>query len=162
MKEAARQSFGITPGFPTEAIQSPTTKLGLELPSISKRAAAMGTEHLVTVSNMPTDRGHIAHMHHTRLLYAYHHWPSEALEHHKVRLPTVKVHRYMANIGLELDQLPRPTTTKKLRTPFVTSPPLSTKHEHPNVFKLYNHCIPQSTIKHYENMPTDQLPHASS
>ena len=66
----------------------------------------MGTEHLINISNKPTKRGHIANMHSTRLLHTYQHWPPEAIEHHSARLPTLRVHRYIATLGIKLEHLP--------------------------------------------------------
>jgi hypothetical protein len=114
LNKAARQSLGVTPGFPTEAIHNPTTELGLGLDSILNRAATMGTEHLVNISNKPTERGHIANMHNSRLLNTFQHWPPEALEHHSARLPTLRVHRYIADIGIELEHLPKITIPNEI------------------------------------------------
>jgi hypothetical protein len=114
LNKVARQSLGVTPGFPTEAIHNPTTELGLGLDSIIKRAIIMGTEHLINTSNKPTERGHIANMHNIRLLHTYQHWPSEAIEHHLARLPTLRVHRYIDTVGIELENLPSITTPNNI------------------------------------------------
>ena len=74
----------------------------------------MGTEHLVNISNKPTERGHIANMHNSRLLNTFQHCPPEALEHHSARLLTLRAHRYIADIGIELEHLPKITTPNEI------------------------------------------------
>ena len=53
-------------------------------------------------------------MHTTKLLHTYQHWPTESLEHHTVRLPTLRVHRYISTLGIELEHLPMPTCTNEI------------------------------------------------
>jgi hypothetical protein len=114
LNTAARRALGVTPSFPTEAIHRPTAEMGLGLAPISNRAIAMGVEHLIHTLSKPTERGHIAYMHTTKLLHTYQHWPTESIEYHTVRLPTLWVHRYISALGIELEHLPIPTRTNEI------------------------------------------------
>ena len=74
----------------------------------------MVTEHLIHTLNKPTERGHITYMHTTKLLHTYQHWPYESIEYHTARLPTLRVHRYISTLGLDLEHLPTPTRTNEI------------------------------------------------
>ncbi len=63
----------------------------------------MGIEHITEIINKPTDRGYIAYVHTKWIANTHHHWPKEAHEAIKTRLPTLRVLSYIRNIpGAEL------------------------------------------------------------
>ena len=59
------------------------------------------------VLNKPTDRGYLAYVHTFRVATTYQHWPKEAYETNKAKLPILRVLSYVQNIARgALKQLP--------------------------------------------------------
>ena len=80
--------------------------MGLGYAPMKDRATQMGIEHITEILNKPTERGHIAYGHITRVSETYHHWPKKAHEATQARLPTLRVLSYIPNIsGAELDNI---------------------------------------------------------
>jgi len=80
--------------------------MGLGYAPMKDRATRMGIEHITEILNKPTERGHIAYAHETRVANTYHHWPKEAHEATQARLPILRELSYIRNIpGAELDNI---------------------------------------------------------
>ena len=75
-----RNTLGLTPSFPTEAIHKPTKEIGLGYAPMKDRATQMGIEQISEIINKPTDRGYMAYAHTTKVANTYYHWPKEAHE----------------------------------------------------------------------------------
>ncbi len=73
LNKAARHAFGLAPSFPTEAIHTPTSEIGLGYAPMKDRATQMGIEHITKNLNKLSGRGYIAHAHTTRIANKYHH-----------------------------------------------------------------------------------------
>jgi hypothetical protein len=67
----------------------------------------MGIEHLTNAMNKNTERGFTAHAQVHRLITAFNHWPSEALETNHLKLPTLRIIRMASTLpGREFENLP--------------------------------------------------------
>ena len=73
LNKAVRNAPGLIPSFPTEAIHSHATKMGLGYAPMKERATQMGIEHIIGILSKPRERGHIAYAHTTRVANTYHH-----------------------------------------------------------------------------------------
>jgi hypothetical protein len=98
LNKTAKNALGLTPSCPTEAIHRPTKEIGLGYAPLKDKATQMGIEHVTYVINKPTDRGHKAYAHTTRVANTYHHWPKEAHEATQARLPTLRVLSHIRKI----------------------------------------------------------------
>ncbi len=66
----------------------------------------MGIEHLTRVMNKDTETGFTAHAHVRRILIQFDHWPHEALESNRLKIPTLRILRLASTLpGLEFDLL---------------------------------------------------------
>ena len=102
-----RQALCLLPSFPSERVQRPQKKVGLDLSPMREKAMQMGTEHLTRVMNKDTERGFTAHAHVHRLLSQFNQLPHEALESNPLKLPTLRILRLASTIpGLEYDRRP--------------------------------------------------------
>ncbi len=93
-----RQAIGLLPNFPSEGVQRPLKEAGLGQPSMQNRVTQMGIEHLTRVVNKDSERGFTAHAHVHRLLSQFNHWPWEALESNRLKLPTLRILRLASRI----------------------------------------------------------------
>ncbi len=91
--------LGLTPSFPTEAIQRPMKEMGLDYAPLKHKATQMGIQPLMETLNKPTDRGYFAYAHTSRVVTSYQHRPKEACEANQAKLPTVRVLSYVHNIA---------------------------------------------------------------
>jgi hypothetical protein len=80
LNKAATRALCLIPSFPMEAIYRHTTEMGLGYAPMKDRATQMGKEHITEILNKPTESGHIAYEHKTRVANTYHCWPKEAHE----------------------------------------------------------------------------------
>ena len=104
LNKAARNALGLIPSFPTEAIHRHTTEMGLGYEPMKVRVTQLDIEHITEILNKPTEKGHIAYAHTTRVANTYNYWPKEAHEATQARLPSLRVLSYIRNIpGAELD-----------------------------------------------------------
>ena len=108
LNKAARNAPGLTPSFPPmEAIHCPTKERGLGYAPFKDKATQMGIEHLMKIFNKPTEWGCLAFSHTSRVATLYQHWPKEADEANKTKLPTLRVLSYIQQIAwAEIEHIP--------------------------------------------------------
>ena len=91
LNSALRNAYRLLPSFPTEGLYRTQDSYGLGHESIQNKIALMGTEQLIRMANMPTERGYITFQHVKGLANTYKHWPLEALNDARVSVPTLRI-----------------------------------------------------------------------
>ena len=107
INSAIRKAQGLTPSFPTQALQAGRDNMGIDRPSVKARVTYLAAKHLVAMMNKPTQRGLWIYNHVGTLIKKFDHWPKEALNSSKYcNLPTLRVLTYIKESGITLRSVP--------------------------------------------------------
>ena len=109
LNSATRHAQGLPNSFPIEAIHRDSTEFGLNKPSILVRAMQLSASQLTTSMNKPSLRGELFFQHVRNLCQTYATWPRAALEHHTVKMPTLRILLYLDRMGLQLKGISFPS-----------------------------------------------------